>query len=106
MKETLQILNKYIKANIEFLKLELKIDFADLIARMVFVILVGVTFLLMLLMLSFAGAHYLNHVLKGNYIGFVLMAGIFLGIGFTLLAIGKHTKIIRRIKDYILINLK
>ena len=106
MNETLQLLNKYIKANIEFLKLELKIDFAGLIARMIFVILIGFSALLTLLMLSFAGAHYLNHFFQGNYIGFVLMSGIFLTFGLIVLLLEKYVHLVRRIKDYILQNLK
>ena len=71
-------IKEYIKLKIEQIKLEMVGHVARLMSHLIVVFLLIVLGLFMILFLSFALGALLNEVLESNYLGYLIIAGLYL----------------------------
>ena len=74
-------LTGYIETKIEFYKIQFKEELARALAILIFIFLISLVLLLFLIFLSFFAVAFLNHVLQSQYLGFLIMAFIYLILG-------------------------
>jgi hypothetical protein len=73
-------LNAYIDARVELVKLDLKSELSDWITRIGVLLVVSFTALFALVLLSVAAALAIGHWQQSNALGFLCIAGVYLGI--------------------------
>ncbi len=71
-------IKKFIRIEIELVKLELRDNFIDLMTSMIIFTLFLGSSLFVLLFISLAVSFYLNEVLQSSYIGFLVVAAFYL----------------------------
>jgi hypothetical protein len=92
MKELIDSIEDYMKANLELQKVEFKLDFAETISRLTWIGVVALLVYVLFISSTLALAMYLNTVLESKFLGFVLMAGFYLLILVVLIVLNrKHS---------------
>ena len=74
-------LTGYLETKIEYYKIQFKEELAKALAILIFIFLMSVVMLLFLIFLSFFAVAFLNHMLQSQYLGFLIMAFIYLILG-------------------------
>ena len=74
-------LTGYIETKVEYYKIQFKEELARALAILIFVFMISMVLLLFLIFLSFFAVAFLNHVLQSQYLGFLIMAFIYLIVG-------------------------
>ena len=77
----LDSLTKYIETKVEFYKIQFKEELAKALGILIFIFLMSIVMLLFLIFLSFFAVAFLNHILQSQYLGFLIMAFIYLILG-------------------------
>jgi hypothetical protein len=77
----LDSLTGYIETKIEYYKIQFKEEIARALSLLIFVLLLSIVMLLFLIFLSFFAVALLNHLFGSQYLGFLIMAFIYLILG-------------------------
>ena len=86
-------IKEYIKLKIEQIKLEMVGHVARLMSQVIVLFLLVILGLFTLLFLSFALGALLNELLESNYLGFLIIAGIYLIAVLILASLSKSGKV-------------
>ena len=70
-------ITEYVKLKIQQIKLELVGHIARLMSQLLVVLFLVVLALFMILFLSFAASAFLNELLESNYLGYLIVAGLY-----------------------------
>ena len=66
------------QSKVESWKMDFYRKLSDILASVILLIIVSFVFLIMLLFLGFGLSFYLNNLLESNYLGFLIVGGLFL----------------------------
>lgn len=91
-------LKSYANSTIEIIKLETVQQISSIITNLMSRIIIGVVFMLFAFFLSIGVSFYLSELLGSNYLGFGIVAGVYLLLGI-ILVIGREKLLIRPFCD-------
>jgi uncharacterized RDD family membrane protein YckC len=94
-------LKSYTNSTIELIKLETAQHTSSILANLISGLIVGLVFILFAFFLSLGICFYLSELLGNGYLGFCIVAGVYLLIGIFLLA-GRKKLLIKIIRDRII----
>jgi|GEM_PF-281619 len=100
--EIVQTVKGLVEARIGLVKREIQDEFVGILSRLILLIVIGCMLLLVFLFLSFSLAFFLSQITKSPYLGFLLVALIYLLVALVMIS----TRDSSRIQQWVEISLK
>jgi hypothetical protein len=101
IEELIASLKSYTNTTIELIKLETAEHFSVIMANLISKFIVGLVIVLFVFFISLGICFYLSELLGNNYMGFGIVAGIYLLLGI-ILSIGRKKLLNKPIRDKII----
>lgn len=101
IEELIVSLKSYATTTIDIIKLEAAQHTSTLLANLISKLIIGLVIILFSLFLSFGISVYLSELLDNNYLGFGIVAGVYLLLSIILIA-GRKKLLIKPISDKII----